>query len=528
MKTIRYFNTEGCCLPAEHYMVPLDDRIKTIRELYIDRKKYFVINRGRQYGKTTMLVALAAALRTDFAVILMDFQLMSTTSFVEEPAFVTSFVSSLADLVAEDDDLADAIANEAYQKMTTLCEQQKLSMDEMFRCLSRICKAAKKPVILMIDEVDSASNNQVFIDFLAQLRGYYLARSRRPFFHSVILAGVYDIKNLKLKIRPNSEHQYNSPWNIAADFDVTMRFSSEQIQSMLNEYQTDHQTEMDIVQIANEIYQYTSGYPYLVSALCKIVDEKLSGCKSVWTREYIVEAVKILLGSRTTLFDSLTKHLSEFPEMKQMLYTMLFQGEQIAFNQYNHTIELACMFGYVIADGSTVRVANRIFEICLYNLFLSEEELANAMSHQAKQDKSQFLSNGRLDMVRVLEKFVQYFHDIYGENNEKFMEEQGRKIFLLYLRPIINGTGNYYIEAQTRDARRTDIIVDYAGEQFIIEMKIWRGREYNERGEKQLADYLNYFHLDKGYLLSFNFNQKKETGIKTIAVGEKTIVEAVV
>ncbi len=325
-----------------------------------------------------------------------------------------------------------------------------------------------------------------------------------------------------------SEHQYNSPWNIAADFDVTMRFSSEQIQSMLNEYQTDHQTEMDIVQIANEIYQYTSGYPYLVSALCKIVDEKLSGCKSVWTREYIVEAVKILLGSRTTLFDSLTKHLSEFPEMKQMLYTMLFQGEQIAFNQYNHTIELACMFGYVIADGSTVRVANRIFEICLYNLFLSEEELANAMSHQAKQDKSQFLSNGRLDMVRVLEKFVQYFHDIYGENNEKFMEEQGRKIFLLYLRPIINGTGNYYIEAQTRDARRTDIIVDYAGEQFIIEMKIWRGREYNERGEKQLADYLNYFHLDKGYLLSFNFNQKKETGVKTITVGEKTIVEAVV
>ena len=32
----------------------------------------------------------------------------------------------------------------------------------------------KKPVVMMIDEVDSASNNQVFIDFLAQLRGYYL------------------------------------------------------------------------------------------------------------------------------------------------------------------------------------------------------------------------------------------------------------------------------------------------------------------------------------------------------------------
>ena len=41
------------------------------------------------------------------------------------------------------------------------------------------------------------------------------------------------------------------------------------------------------------------------------------------------------------------------------------------------------------------------------------------------------------------------------------------------LKPIINGTGNYYLEAQTRDERRTDVIVDYLGEQFIVELKIW-------------------------------------------------------
>lgn len=75
-------------------------------------------------------------------------------------------------------------------------------------------------------------------------------------------------------------------------------------------------------------------------------------------------------------------------------------------------------------------------------------------------------------MVKVLEKFVEYFHDIYGENDEKFMEAYGRKFFLLYLKPIINGTGNYYIEAQTRDAKRTDLVVDYLGEQYVIELKI--------------------------------------------------------
>lgn len=128
----------------------------------------------------------------------------------------------------------------------------------------------------------------------------------------------------------------------------------------------------------------------------------------------------------------------------------------------------------------------------------------------------------------VLEKFVEYFTDIYSENDEKFVETYGRKFFLLYLKPIINGTGNYYLEAQTRDASRTDVIVDYLGEQFVVEMKIWRGNEYNERGERQLTEYLDYYHLDKGYLLSFNFNKKKETGVKELRVGDKVIVEAVV
>lgn len=71
-------------------------------------------------------------------------------------------------------------------------------------------------------------------------------------------------------------------------------------------------------------------------------------------------------------------------------------------------------------------------------------------------------------------------------------------------------------------------MVDYLGEQFIVEMKIWHGNEYNERGERQLAEYLDYFHLEKGYMLSFNFNQKKQIGVKELRVEGKTIIEAVV
>lgn len=44
----RYFNTEGQCEPELHYMVRLDDRLREIRQRYVERGSYFVINRGRQ------------------------------------------------------------------------------------------------------------------------------------------------------------------------------------------------------------------------------------------------------------------------------------------------------------------------------------------------------------------------------------------------------------------------------------------------------------------------------------------------
>ncbi len=530
----RYFNTEGICSPKKHYMVCLNDRLKLIKEKYVDRGKYFVINRGRQYGKTTMLRALAEYLRDDYVVISLDFQMLSTANFADERVFAAKFTGLIQRTLSRDSEWRDVIDRKAFEKLTAMKEEEDLTMDVMFEGCSEMCETSKKPVVLMIDEVDSASNYQVFIDFLAMLRGYYLSREYNPIFHSVILAGVYDIKNLKSKIRPDSEHQYNSPWNIAADFDVVMSFSAGQIRDMLTEYETDRHTGMDTEAVAKTIYQYTSGYPYLVSAVCKIMDEKLtvpdplSDCKSIWTAQGVEEAVRIILSSRTTLFDSMIKHINEYPELKKLLHLMLFQGEQVAYNADNRIIDLAQMFGYVKRNGTYIHVANRVFETRLYNLFLSEEEFSNAMSTMARQDKNQFVLDGRLHMELVLEKFVKHFTDIYGENDEKFLEDQGRKLFLLYLRSIINGTGNYYIESQTRDAGRTDVIVDYAGEQSVIELKIWRGNEYRERGEEQLVGYLDYFHLEKGYLLSFNFNKKKKPGMRTITVNGKVIVEAVV
>ena len=527
----RRFNVTGSCDPQRHYMVRLDDRLKKIKEDYVDYGSYFVINRGRQYGKTTTLKALAKYLSEEYIVFSLDFQQMSTSTFADDTTFIKGFVNrlliALKRMFFEDKE-------KIVERLAALKEHNDAGMDDLFECISSICELCSRPIVLIIDEVDSAGNNQVFIDFLAQLRGYYLARDEMPTFHSVILAGVYSIKNLKLKLRPESEHQFNSPWNIAADFKINMRFSAEQIAGMLGEYEADYQTGMDICAVAEEIYAYTSGYPVLVSTICKYIDEDLSGSedfespKAAWSKEGVSEAVKNMLKVSTPLFESMVRQLDLYKELRVMLENIIYQGLKIPFSPDEKAVSMGLMFGFLTEKNGQVAIANRIFEMYLLNLFMTEEAGKSEIYLKGDRDGIGFIRNNRLDMDLVLKKFVEYFHEICGDKDETFIEKNGRKFFLLYLKPIINGTGNYYMEAQTRDARRTDVIVDYLGEQFIVELKIWHGNEYNTRGEKQLTNYLEYFHRDKGYLLSFNFNQKKEIGVKEIQVGDKTIVEAVV
>lgn len=533
------FHVTGPCIPEKHYMVDLTQRLGQIQRM-VDAGDYFTINRARQYGKTTTLAALARKLHKHYLVISLDFQSLGSAAFQNENtfslAFLRIFLKELKRQQVSEGSYLDEVAAKLLEVLTK--QDERFDLLALFEYLLTICEYSSKPIILMIDEVDSASNNQVFVDFLAQLRRCYLERDIKgtSVFQSVILAGVYDIKNLKTKMRSQDEHKGNSPWNIAADFDVDMALSEEGIQGMLDEYESDHHAGMDTGKMAALLYDYTSGYPYLVSRLCKLMDEKIGAeehCrenkKSPWTRAGLLEAVRMLLSESNTLFESLIGKLSDYPQLNQMLTELLFSGKGITYSPTSHVVNLAMMFGFVKIQEGMVIPANRIFDTLLYNHFLSADDMQLSDIYRASlEDKNQFITDGHLNMRRVLEKFTEHFHELYGDCKESFVEEEGRRYFLLYLRPIINGAGNYYIEARTRSLGRTDIIIDYHGEQFVVETKIWRGNEYNSCGEKQLAGYLDDYHLNRGYMLSFSFNKNKQIGVHEIAVHGKVLVEAVV
>ena len=527
----RTFNITADCKPALHYMVDITDRLEKIKKM-IDAGQYFAINRARQYGKTTTLRALAKYLVQDYVVVSLDFQLMSHKDFAEESAFVKAFSEAVLRKVSGEEAMPAEIRRNLQG---VIGDDREAALSRLFEILSTWCRISKKPIVLIIDEVDSASNNQVFLDFLSQLRGYYIDRDVTPAFQSVILAGVYDIKNIKRKIRSDEDHKNNSPWNIAAKFRVDMSFSQKDITGMLEEYEEDYHTGMDIDTMAGLIYDYTSGYPYLVSWLCKCIDEDISGSidfpdrRMAWTKSGFLEAEKLLMNDKNTLFESLVNKLTDYPELKNVLYELLFTGKAIPYNPLNKYIETAEMFGFIKNENGSAVISNRIFEAVLYNLFISEEYMDSKIYDAGLREKNQFVSGGHLDMRRVLEKFVETFEYLYGDQKESFLEEAGRRYFMLFLKPIINGTGNCYVEPETRNRERMDLVVDCRGERFVVELKIWHGDAYNKRGEKQISEYLEYYGLKKGYMISFNFNKKKkESGVKEIIVGDKVLVEAVV
>ena len=506
------FNTTGLCIPSMHYMVDIHNKLEEIKK-YIDRKDYFIINRPRQYGKTTTMYMLEQKLKDEYLVISISFEGIGDDVFLKEKDFSKVFI----DLIIDNLEFIDEKAAENLKSLNTNME----NLRDLSKTISKFIRSVKREVILFIDEVDKSSNNQLFLSFLGMLRNKYLLRQqgRDNTFSSVILAGVYDIKNLKLKIREDEERKYNSPWNIAVNFDVDMSFSSSEIDTMLKEYCNDKNIIMNTKYISYELYKYTSGYPFLVSRMCQIIDEKF--CEEEWNEETIIKAMKFLINESNTLFDDMIKNIENNNNLKEFIFEIIINAEDKTFNIHKDIINMGYMFGYFKMVNGKVAISNGIFSQVLYDYFSSQLEEKTNMSDY--NFKSNFITNSRLNFKKVLLSFQQFIKEQYSTLDSKFIEREGRLLFLSFIKPIINGVGFDFKEVQISEEKRLDVVVTYLQQKYLVELKIWRGKEYHSKGIKQLVEYLDNQNLDKGYLLIYNFSKNKEYKSEEITIENKDI-----
>ena len=263
-----------------------------------------------------------------------------------------------------------------------------------------------------------------------------------------------------------------------------------------------------------------------MSAICKIIDERLD---AEWTLDNVQQAVKIIaIGENVTLIDDLSKNIENNIELRDFLFSIVVNGAEYSFTMVDPIVKLANMFSYIRKNqrGKTI-IHNLIFEEALFMYFGNKtmREQGTKISPYVLN----YVQNGKLNMEHVVTRFRDLMHEEYRESTEPFLEKEGRLLFLTFLKPIINGIGFYYVEPQTRDNRRMDLVVTYDKQEYIVELKIWHGDKYEELGRDQLSGYLATRGMDEGYLVTFDFSKnKQEAEPQWIEWNGKRIFEVIV
>jgi PD-(D/E)XK nuclease superfamily len=496
------FNITGICRPAKHYMADVSGKLAQTLKM-AERGDYFIINRPRQYGKTTTLFNIEDMLlaKGDYIVFNISFEGIGDIIFNTEEAFSKGFVEILATYAKyQIPELADWLYD-AAQKVHDL--------KGLSDVISNLTLKTDKKFVLLIDEVDKSSNNQLFISFLAMLRNKYLLQDRVKTFYSVILAGVHDVKSLKLKIRPDAEQKYNSPWNIASEFKVNMNLQVAEIIPMLTEYAHDKNVKMDTQLMAEQLFYYTSGYPFLVSKLCKMLDEEIV-TNGEWTPNDVTVAVKILVNENNTNFDSLIKYLENSQELYEAVHEVAIKSDFVPFNVHIPIINLGVMLGIFVAGngGGRTVIHNRIYNEVIGN-YMTDKTRRAKLAHRTDLGFGYKNDDKTLNLEAVLLGFQTFMKKEYHKKDRDFLKKNGRLVFLAFLKPIINGNGYDFKEPQISEEKRLDLVITYLHQKFVAELKVWHGQKAHEEGIKQLSDYLDSQNLDTGYLLIFDHSEVK-------------------
>jgi len=112
--------------------------------------------------------------------------------------------------------------------------------------------------------------------------------------------------------------------------------------------------------------------------------------------------------------------------------------------------------------------------------------------------------DGKLDMNALLREF----QDFYREHAESWLDhfsyqESGKQLLLMaFLQRVVNGGGSIAREMAVGRGR-TDLVIDFKGDTFVLELKIRRSNINMERTYKQLFRYLDHLNQTHGYLILF-------------------------
>ena len=504
-RPMRFFNTEGPMRPDDHYTIPPLDRMDVEELLGLIRgKRYFVLHAPRQTGKTSALLALRDLLNGGEAG---DFRCVDVNVEVGQVARddtargMRAILSSLA--------TSARLLGDDFPRRVWLDILQQAGPDEALKdLLVEWCLANPTPLVLLVDEIDSLVGDTL-LSVLRQLRAGY---QRRPeaFPQSIVLCGVRDIRDYRIRSSTGEVIAGGSPFNVAAKSLRLGDFTEAETRALVAQH-TEETGQRFSPAALDAVWTQTQGQPWLVNALCAgaCFDDKAGRDRSRPIEEDAIHAAReeLILARRTHL-DQLAHKLEE--ERVRRVVEPIVSGSEA--RHHVRDLEYVRDLG-LIAAGDPPRMANPIYAEVV------PRELGYILQSSLDLQVAWYVDGaGRLDMTKLLTAFRAFF----GEHSEHWLgrfadyPEAGPQLILqAYLQRVVNGGGR--IEREYGLGRgRTDLLVLWpreAGqpsdlwERFVVECKVLRDSDRKslartiENGIEQTLGYMAKCQAEEGHLV---------------------------
>ncbi len=513
---MRFFNTAGPVRPDDHYAVRPLERVDVDELLTLIRaKQYCVLHAPRQTGKTSALIALRDLLNSGEAG---DFRCVNVNVEVAQVARddvargVRAVLGSLAD--------SALLLGDDYPSRVWLDVLADMGPESALRgVLMRWCMAEPTPLVLLVDEIDALVGDTL-LSVLRQLRAGYEQRPR-GFPQSVLLCGVRDVRDYRIRTSAGEVVAGGSPFNVAAKSLRLGDFTEAETRALVAQH-TDETGQRFTPAALDAVWTQTRGQPWLVNALCAgaCFDDRTGRDRSrTIEADAIYAAREELIRSRRTHLDQLAHKLEE-ARVRRVVEPILSGG---AVRHDARDLEYARDLG-LLAPDSPPRMANPIYAEVV------PRELAYVLQDSLDVQAAWYVDgDGRLNVTKLLTAFRTFF----GEHAEHWLgrfgdyPEAGPQLILqAYLQRVVNGGGR--IEREYGLGRgRTDLLVRWpreAGqpsdlwERFVVECKVLRDSDRRslawtvEQGVEQTLDYMARCGAEEGHLVVIDRRRGERRG----------------
>ena len=493
-------------IAGRHYQINPLDRINLEQVLeWIDDQRYFVLHAPRQSGKTSTLLALQDLLNEQGAHRCLYVNIENAQTARDDVARGMRTILAKIGATAQDV-LQDDFVDSTWERVLA-----KHGPDGAFsETLVRWSAASAKPLVLLIDEIDSLMGDTL-ISLLRQLRSEYHRRPR-AFPQCVVLCGVRDVRDYRIySAREGTPVKGGSVFNIKAKSLRLGDFTESEVRSLLGQHT--EETGQRFEEAALErVWHLTRGQPYLVNALAQracFKDPAGRDRSRAIGPEAIETAKEGLILDRVTHLDQLADKLEEDRVRRVIEPLLAGQGRE---SWSSRDVEYVRDLGLIARDWP-VRIANPIYTEVV------PRELTDAVQEGLLEQTAWYVrEDGSLDLPKLLAAFQEYFRENAEHWPERFSyKEAGPQLLLqAYLQRVVNGGGR--LEREYGLGRgRTDLLVLWpSGEgespdgmrRHVIELKVAREGRGPDRqvreGLEQTAAYMDRCGADSGHLVVFD------------------------